>query len=261
MNQTSRTILWAKFHHRHARHLSAREQQSNRPSCFFQDFLGTLHSLKLKLINGFIGESKRDTMVYVIEYGGWWLFQNFPRCVYCGYASGKHRSFKPCLVPSSPQQTAPGTTWGTQKWSNPSGGGIFVYYLQWLYTYIYIYVHSKSFPVAFCRALLSHEMVVIMPTTEWMSIPDNLFSGSILETTKKKRFNFHYHYCENTFVVSQLVGRNHGSNNAGVCFKHIRKSMNQLGTVISYMGGIYTYVLVAHRCTYTHIYIFKVDTQ
>lgn len=94
-----------------------------------------------------------------------------------------------------------------------------------------------------------------------MSIPDNLFSGSILETTKKKRFNFHYHYCENTFVVSQLVGRNHGSNNAGVCFKHIRKSMNQLGTVISYMGGIYTYVLVAHRCTYTHIYIFKVDTQ
>ena len=182
MNQTSRTILWAKFHHRHARHLSAREQQSNRPSCFFQDFLGTLHSLKLKLINGFIGESKRDTMVYVIEYGGWWLFQNFPRCVYCGYASGKHRSFKPCRKPSSPQQTAPGTTWGTQKWSNPSGGGIFVYYLQWLY----IYIHSKSLPVAFCRALLSHEMVVIMPTTEWMSIPDNLFfSGSILETTKK----------------------------------------------------------------------------
>jgi len=30
----------------------------------------------------------------------------------------------------------------------------------------YIYIHSKSLPVAFCRALLSHEMVVIMPTTE-----------------------------------------------------------------------------------------------
>lgn len=54
------------------------------------------------------------------------------------------------------------------------------------YIYICVYTYSKSFPAAFCRALLSHEMVVFMPTTEWMSIPDNLFfSGSILETTKK----------------------------------------------------------------------------
>ena len=156
-----------------------------------------------KLINGFIGESKRDTIGLPIEsmygiyanIGGifmvnvtiysihgsyglchwiWWLvaLPKFPTMRILWICIRK------CPQALNKQRQAP--ILETQTWSHPSGGGIFVY-LQWLYNAIYIYIHiyiytySTSFPAAFCRALLSHEMVVFMPTTEWMSIPDNLF--------------------------------------------------------------------------------------